>query len=82
MDVSENFGANVKRLRLRHEWSQARLAEAAGVSQQAVSEVERAEQVPSLEVAAKLALALDTTVQSLMAAPPPGFASSASAYQR
>lgn len=41
----------VKDLRLKHDWTQEQLAEAAGVSRQSIISIERNHYVPSLELA-------------------------------
>ncbi len=58
----------VRELRRTRGWSQAELAEKAGISRTAVSAVEGARLVPSVAAAIALAQALETTVETLFAA--------------
>jgi transcriptional regulator with XRE-family HTH domain len=58
----------VKLARTRKRWSQAELAQAAGVGRTYVSEVERGARNPALETQAKLAAALGVSLADLVAA--------------
>ncbi len=59
----------VRRQRQARGWSQAQLAERAGISRTAVSAIEAARLVPSVAAALALARALGCTVEELFAAP-------------
>ncbi|WP_169977678.1 substrate-binding domain-containing protein [Tautonia rosea] len=66
-------GGRVKSLRLLRSWSQAELADRAGISRTAVSAVEMGRLVPSVAAALSLAYALGCTVEELFGvAEPPG----------
>jgi transcriptional regulator with XRE-family HTH domain len=54
-----DLGAAVRDLRERREWSQARLAKAAGMTQSAIARFEARGTVPTLPVLERLAAALD-----------------------
>lgn len=61
------LGDRVRSLRLARGLTQAQLAETAGVSRQLVSTVEAGRHVPRVDAAARLAAALSTTVEELLA---------------
>lgn len=61
----EIVGANVKRLRSRARLTQAHLAEAADVSDETISRIERGAYEPSLMTACAIAKALRVTVEDL-----------------
>ncbi|WP_158217893.1 helix-turn-helix transcriptional regulator [Marinibacterium profundimaris] len=60
---------NLKRIRLARKWSQARLAEAAGVKQATISRIESGTNNPSLSVADKIANALNVSTVELFGVP-------------
>ena len=60
------FGESLRRLRLERDWSQQRLAEAAGVTLNYIGNLERGEQGPSLHILMRLALALEIDVPTLL----------------
>lgn len=60
MNTKEAIG--LKKLRLQSGLSQTELAAKAGMSQQAISDYETSRKNPSLLVAEKIAIGLDTTV--------------------
>ena len=60
------FPDNVKRLRMRKRFTQKRLGEMIGVSQQAIADYERGKIKPSIETGVNLAKALGTTVEQLL----------------
>lgn len=53
------LGAAVRELRLAHDWSQAELAAAAGMTQSAVARFEAGGTTPTLPVLGRIARALD-----------------------
>lgn len=61
------FGNTLRRLRTERDWSQERLAEAAGITLNYVGNLERGEQGPSLNILVRLARALETDVPTLLA---------------
>jgi transcriptional regulator with XRE-family HTH domain len=67
--LSERFGARVRALRTARGWSQARLAEAVGLSPNHVGVMERGEKAPTLDTVEAVARALDTTPALLVAEP-------------
>ncbi len=64
-ELTRDFGALVKKLRLEKGISQERLAELCGLHRNYVGAIERAERTPSIVTAEKLAKALGTTLSSL-----------------
>jgi UDP-N-acetylglucosamine 1-carboxyvinyltransferase len=58
MRLMERVGRNIKRLRRRHGWTQAALAERIGTSQVYVAQVEGAVKELSLEMLGRFAKAL------------------------
>ncbi|WP_223701126.1 helix-turn-helix domain-containing protein [Sutcliffiella deserti] len=58
-------GHRIRKLRTKRKWNQEKLAEAAGVSSNYVGEVERAKVSVTVEVLARIAVALDTTLEDL-----------------
>ncbi len=61
------FGQSLRRFRNARDWSQERLAEAAGITLNYVGNLERGEQGPSLNVLVRLAKALEMDVPTLLA---------------
>ena len=62
----KNIATNVRRLRQAAGLTQAQLASAADVADATVSRIERGRLVPSVELAARLAKALDLGVDDLL----------------
>lgn len=60
--VRETTGERIKRLRKARGWSQAQLAEAAGLEQQAISHAERDRHEPRISTIEAIADALDETI--------------------
>ncbi|NOU26887.1 MAG: helix-turn-helix transcriptional regulator [Polyangiaceae bacterium] len=65
-----SFGEALRHSRQRRGWTQAELADAAGISPNYVARLERGELSPSLFVAVRLATALEMSVEGLLAKPP------------
>lgn len=61
----------IRFLRLEKGWSQEHLAEAAGLSRDAVSRIERGDRQPSLDTLQRIADALEVSLSSLVAAGKP-----------
>ena len=55
----------LKILRVQKDYTQDDLAQKAGLSRASVVQIERGQQMPSLETAIKIAKALDTTVEKI-----------------
>ena len=66
VSVGERFGRVVRGLRESRGWSQERLAHVAELNRTYMGEIERADAMPSLATAAKLALALEVPLSSLI----------------
>lgn len=64
-DLTQEFGALVRQLRLKRGMSQERLAELCGLHRNYIGAIERAERTPSIVTADKLAKALGTSLSSL-----------------
>jgi transcriptional regulator with XRE-family HTH domain len=64
-ELAREFGALVRRLRLRRGLSQERLGELSGLHRNYIGAVERAERTPSIVAADRLAKALGTTLAEL-----------------
>ena len=60
------IGRRVARRRKQHSLTQARVAEICGISEQYLSNIERAASIPSTEVVMRLSLALDTTPDAFL----------------
>jgi transcriptional regulator with XRE-family HTH domain len=65
VDPEQLFGERLRELRVAKGMNQTELADAAGVSQNGLSQWERGEREPSLAMAAKLAAALDVSLDEL-----------------
>jgi len=65
-----NVAANVRRLRQAAGLTQAQLASAADVADATISRIERNRLVPSVELAGRLAKALDASVDNLLGPTP------------
>lgn len=65
---AREFGAQVRVLRVRQGSSLRRLAARAGVSAPMLSQIERGESMPTLPIAERVALVLDTTVGEMLEA--------------
>jgi transcriptional regulator with XRE-family HTH domain len=61
-ELAREFGALVRKLRLREGLSQERLGELSGLHRNYIGAVERAERTPSIVTAERLAKALGTTL--------------------
>ncbi len=57
------LGASVRSMRERRGWTQARLADAAGMTQPAVARFEAGGTIPTLQVLERLARALDARLE-------------------
>ena len=64
-DLTREFGALVRQLRLEKGMSQERLGELCGLHRNYIGAVERAERTPSIVSADRLAKALGTTLSSM-----------------
>lgn len=64
--MAGRIAGEVRRARKERGWSQLSLAERAGLSVNYVSMIERAEQIPSVEVLLRLASTLRTTLLALL----------------
>ena len=62
----ENFGSNLKQFRLEKSYSQEVFASKIGVHVTNLSKYERSKSVPSLEIAEKMAAALDISLDELV----------------
>jgi ribosome-binding protein aMBF1 (putative translation factor) len=65
--VGERFGLAIRRLRRARGWSQETLAGRAELNRSYMGEIERADAMPSLVTAAKLAWALGVPLSELIA---------------
>ena len=63
----KHIGQRIRQERVRHRLSQERLAELTDVSPQYISHIETARKRPSLEILVRIANALNTTVDQLIA---------------
>lgn len=61
-----NFGRTIRKLRTEAELNQATLAKKAGISQSAVSQIEKGERAPSFDVLRSLATALGVSAAELL----------------
>ena len=67
----EAVGQRIRALREEHSWSQEKLAERANISSTYQSHIERSDKKPSLDVLVRIASALGTTVDRLLAGSQP-----------
>jgi len=65
-EMKSSFGAKLRAIRLQRDWSQARLAEEAGLSQAMIHYLESAKKQPSLAKAIALAKALGIGLEELI----------------
>lgn len=77
-DALEFAAANVRRALDFKNWSQVELAERAGTSQAIISNVLRQAHMPGVATMARIAEALETTVDKLVSPPPKEFSRQAS----
>ena len=61
--LAEHIGAQIKRLRERHGWTQAALAEKVGLHRVSLAHLERGAKRPSLDMLEKLADVLNIDVR-------------------
>lgn len=66
LPLAELFGGRLKQRRLAHNMTQAQLAERTGSTAAYISQVERAQANPTLDLMAKIAEVLDTDVRDLL----------------
>ena len=66
MDICEQVGHNVRRYRLKKNWSQEELAHQAGLQQSYVSNIENGTRNPTVKVIKKLADALGVKPAALL----------------
>jgi transcriptional regulator with XRE-family HTH domain len=66
VDIRQQFGRNVRRLREAKGWSQEDLAEYANLHRTYVSGIERGVRNPTLTVVARVASALDVKAEVLL----------------
>ena len=65
MDVNKQLGKRIKYLRSLVKWSQEDLALEAGVNKNYLSDLERGNRNPTVKVLAKIASALEITLEEL-----------------
>ena len=65
-NAAKEFAAALKRMRARQELSQEKLAQAAGLTAAAISQIESGEREPGFSTIVRLAAALKTTPNTLM----------------
>ena len=61
----EAFGKNIRKLRVQAELTQEKLGELAGCTDRHIGKIENAQNIPSLEMAASIADALDVGIDRL-----------------
>jgi transcriptional regulator with XRE-family HTH domain len=64
-EITRNFGALVRKLRLEKDMSQERLGELCGLHRNYIGAIERAERTPSIVTAEKLSRSLGTTLSGM-----------------
>jgi transcriptional regulator with XRE-family HTH domain len=69
--MKQTFGEVIQRLREAKSWSVYALAQRAGLSDQAIHDLERDRRQPSFDTARRLAAALDTTLDGIANNLPP-----------
>ena len=69
MGLTKRFGANVRKLRLSAGFTQKSFADHAGLHRNYVSDLERGQHSPTLDVVEKVALALGVEAGSLLRDP-------------
>ncbi len=69
-EARDNIAANTVRLLEARGWTQQDLADATGESKMAISNIVRAQYVTNAATLARIAEALDVTVDRLISAPP------------
>lgn len=69
MKIQFIFGLNVRRIRMRHGWSQDYLSEKTGLHRTYISGIERGIRNPTLTIVLKIALALNVPIQDLFLIP-------------
>ena len=67
MGIKQEFGKKIKRMRINRGLTQEELAEAADISQRAMSGIETGENFVSAETIDRLVKALDTSMEELFA---------------
>lgn len=72
LDAPERLSRNVRRLRLARGWTQADLAERAGVPRPTITRLEAGSPNPTFAVVARVAAALDASLDELTAVPGEG----------
>ena len=65
MNLNENFGRTIKRIRLEKGLTQKEIAKLAGISPKHYGSIERGEYSPSLNVVFKISLALEKSLYEL-----------------
>lgn len=65
-EISDRIAVRIRELRLAKGWSQEQLAEATGLSRDAVSRIERGDRSPSLDTLNLVARALGTSLPQLV----------------
>ena len=71
-EISFEFGVNVKRMRKHRKFTQEKLAELSGLTPVYIGEIERGKKNVSLEIAEKIANALDIELSELIKYDKPG----------
>lgn len=66
MNYGKQFGANIRRLRLKRGWSQEHLADVAGLHRTYISGVERGIRNPTLAIIVQIANALKVPPAALL----------------
>ena len=69
MDAADHFAGRLKELRIERGWSQAELAERAGLPQQTISHLENGVQTPKWGNLLKIAGALGVSCQDFLTEP-------------
>lgn len=69
-DAKRNIAENVNRLLVAREWNQRDLAGATGETPMTISRICRAQTLPGIGILARIAEALDVSIDRLVGAPP------------